>query len=202
MSWDEYPSWFRRRCRWPYFFSDWFKDVDEITVEIERMMEDMFKKFTDRIPESMVRRQKLSGGNTVRQSGPFIWGWSLTMGPDRKPVVREFGNLKPSTWARPWEPPFNLKEERAPLVDILEGEEKIRVVAELPGVEKENIKLRATGRTLIISVDAKERKYYKELELPGKVNPSSAKSSYKNGVLEVEFKRVEERPRGVRIEIE
>lgn len=53
-----------------------------------------------------------------------------------------------------------------------------------------------------ISVDAKERKYYKKLELPGKVDSSSAKSSYKNGVLEVELKKAEEKPKGIRIKIE
>lgn len=202
MPWDDYPRWFRRRSRWPFFFSDWYKGVDEIMREMERMMEDVFKEFTDRIPESMVRERKLPDGSTFREMGPFIWGWSMTMGPDRQPKIREFGNLKPSTWVRPWEPPFNLKEEREPLVDVMEDERRIRVVAELPGVEKEDIKLHATERTLVISVDTKERKYYKELELPGKADPPSAKSSYKNGVLEVELKKMEEKPTGVRIKIE
>ena len=126
----------------------------------------------------------------------------MTMGPDWKPVIRQFGNLKPSTLARPWEAPFDLREEREPLVDVMEDEREINVIAELPGVEKEDIKLHATERTLVISVDAKERKYYKELELPSKVDPSSAKSSYKNGVLKVELKKVEEKPRGVQIKID
>lgn len=203
MSWDEYPSWFRKRRRWPTFFDDWyFRDMEEMMKDMERMMEDMLREFTDRIPESLVRERKLPDGSTFREMGPFVWGWSITMGPDRKPVVREFGNLKPSIWARPWEPPFDLREEREPLVDVLEDEREIRVIAELPGVEKEDIKLHATERALVISVDAKERKYYKELELPAEVDPSSAKSSYKNGVLEVELKKVKEKPRGVRIKIE
>lgn len=204
MSWDEYPSWFRRRRRWPSFFGDWyFRDIEEMMKDVERMMEDMFKEFTDRIPESLVRERKLPDGSTFKEMGPFVWGWSMTMSPDRRPVIREFGNLKPSTWARPWEPPFDLKEEREPLVDVLEGHEDIRVIAELPGVEKQDIRLYATGRTLTISVDTKERKYHKELELPAEVDPKSARSSYKNGILEVTLRRVEEKKlRGERIKIE
>jgi len=28
--------------------------------------------------------------------GPFVYGYSFSMGPDGKPVIREFGNVKPS----------------------------------------------------------------------------------------------------------
>jgi len=170
--------------------------------DVERMMEDTFREFTDWIPKGLLRERKLPNGSTFKEMGPFVWGWSMTMSPAGKPVIREFGNLKPSSWARPWQPPFDLREEREPLLDVLEDEREIRVIAELPGVEKQDIKLHATERTLLISADAKERKYYEELELPAKVDPSSAKSSYKNGVLEVELKKAEEKPKGVRIKIE
>lgn len=170
--------------------------------DIDRMMEDMFKEFANQIPKSMVRERKLPDGSNIREMGPFVWGWSIRMGSDRKPVIRSFGNLTPSFRRRPWEPPFDLKEEREPLVDVLEDEREIKVFAELPGVEKEDIKLHATERTLVISVDTKERKYYKELELPAKIDSSSAKSSYKNGVLEVKLRKVEEKPRGVWIKID
>jgi len=203
MSWDKYPYWFGRRRRWSTIFNNWgFRDADEILEEMERVMDEMFREFPEWIPKSLVKERKLPDGSTFKEIGPFVWGWSMTVSPDRKPVIREFGNLKPSIRARPWEPPFNLKEERGPLVDVLEDGREIKVIAELPGVEKEDIKLHATERILVISVDTKERKYYKELELPAKVDSSSAKSSYKNGVLEVELKKAEEKPKGVRIKIE
>jgi len=73
----------------------------------------------------------------------------------------------------------------------------------LPGVEKNDIKLKGTEKTLTISVDTPRRKYYKEVELPAKVEPKNAKSTYKNGVLEVTVeKRKEEKPVGEPIRIE
>jgi len=77
-------------------------------------------------------------------------------------------------------------------------------VAELPGVEKEDIKLSGTEDILTIMVDTAQRKYFKEVSLPGKVRVREAKSQYKNGVLEVTLPRAKDGkpPRGEPISIE
>jgi len=69
-------------------------------------------------------------------------------------------------------------------------------------VEKEKIKLTGTENKLTISVEAPERKYFKEIEIPEKVNPKKAKTSYKNGVLEVTLPKKEETPSKEEIKIE
>jgi len=164
-------------------------------------MQRFFRDFVERVPGYFMREQKPSEGEAAKGPGPFVWGWSMTVDPDGKPVIREFGNLKHSSSARPWECPFQFRAEREPLVDVIEDKNVVRVIAELPGVEKEEIELRATESTLVISVNNKERRYYKELELPCRVDPSKAKSSYKNGVLEVELWKAEDKSSGVRIDV-
>ena len=69
------------------------------------------------------------------------------------------------------------------------GESEIIVVAELPGVEKEELKVRVKGKTLTIDVDNPQRPYHKEISLPAKVRKEDAKSSMRNGVLEVRLKK-------------
>jgi len=77
------------------------------------------------------------------------------------------------------------------------------VVVELPGVEKQDIKLYGTENSLTISVDTPQRKYYKEVQLPSMVDSKLAKSTYKNGVLEITMpKKKEEKPKGELINIE
>lgn len=204
MTWDEWRDWFERsRRRFP-FFGDWhLRNIDEIMRDMERMMKEMFRGFTERIPRELTRERKLPDGSVIRGTGPIVWGYSITMGPDGKPVIREFGNLKPSAQRRPWEPPFSLKEEREPLVDVVETKDEVRVVAELPGVGKEDINLFAASNSLTVKVETEERKYHKELELPSEVDPKSAKSTYKNGVLEVTLKKTEKKkPEGAPINIE
>jgi len=96
-----------------------------------------------------------------------------------------------------------VKEEREPLVDIVETNEDVHVVAELPGVEKKDIKLHGTEDSLTISVDTPQYKYYKEVELPTKVKVKDANSTYKNGVLEVVLPKAEtgNKPKGQPIDI-
>lgn len=191
---EDFPDWFRRK-RSP-FFRSWF-DIDDVFREMEKMMEEEFKMFTSRVPKDYVKEKKLPDGSTVRELGPFVYGYSVKIGPDGKPEIREFGNVKPSRLGP------QVKEEREPLVDIFETNGEIHIVAELPGVDKKDIKLHGTEDTLTISVDVPQRKYYKEIELPAKVKIKDAKTEYKNGVLEVKLPKLEERkPKGEPIGIE
>jgi HSP20 family protein len=165
---------------------------------MERMIEEEFKTFTSRIPKDYVRERKLPDGTTVREWGPFVYGYSVKIGPDGKPEIREFGNVKPSRMG-----PL-VKEEREPLVDVIETDGEVHVVAELPGVEKKDIKLHGTEDLLTISVDTPQRKYYKEVQMPAKVDVKKAKTEYKNGVLEVKLPKTKEekKPKGEPIEID
>lgn len=181
--WDE---WFRRRRRFPLF------------REIDKMFEDMFRELSRTFPEELVKERKLPDGSTVKTWGPYVYGYSMSVGPDGKPSIREFGNMRPT---RPGLP--RPVEEREPLVDLVTGEKVIQIIAEVPGVEREDINRLTTEDQLTISVDTERRKYRKEVDLPIKVDPKSAKASYKNGVLEVTLERLEEKkPRGQRISIE
>ena len=203
MSWEEdFPEWFRRRRRFPFFggfFGDRFFD------DLNKMMEDMFKEMTRDLPGDLFRERRLPNGTVRKEYGPFVYGYSMTMGPDGKPVIREFGNVKPS--AKPTSlgvprPGLEVKEEREPLVDAIDEGETVRVIAELPGVEKSDINLNCTGASLSIRVDTPKRKYHKELDLPAEVDPDTSKASYKNGVLEVVLTKVKPRVRGKEIKIE
>jgi len=193
---EDYPDWFRKR-RYPLSRDFFFWDIDRIFREMEKMMEEEFKNFTSQIPKDYVRERKLPDGSTAREWGPFVYGYSMKIGPDGKPEIREFGNIKKSLRGP------QVKEEREPLVDIVETDGEVHVVVELPGVEKSDIKLHGTEDSLTISVDTPQYKYYKEVTLPAKVNVKEAKSAYKNGVLEVTLPKAEagKKPKGEPINV-
>lgn len=187
MSDEFWDRWFRRRFS-P--FRSIFEDIEDMFREMERFMSREFKEFSRKTPENLIREKTLPDGTKVREWGPFIYGYTFTIGPDGKPKVREFGNVKPEM--RFGYPKISIREEREPLVDVMETDNEVKVIAELPGVEKKDIKLYGTENTLTISVDTAERKYYKKVELPSAVDAKSAKASYKNGVLEVRLKKKRE----------
>jgi HSP20 family protein len=193
---EDFPEWFKRR-RKTLDKDPFFGDIDEMFREMEKRMEEEFKNFTTRVPKDYVRERKLPDGSTAKEWGPFVFGYSMKIGPDGKPEIQEFGNLKKSLKGP------EVKEEREPLVDVIETENEIRVVAELPGVEKTDIKLHGTEDSLEISVDTEHYKYYKEVQLPAKVRVKEAKSTYKNGVLEVVLPKSEapKKPKGEPIDI-
>lgn len=197
MSEDDFPRWMRKK-RFP-FFSMFTRDLDDYFEAMDRYFEELFKDVQERVPRELVRERDLPGGGKIREMGPFVYGYSVSVGPDGKPVVREFGNIKPSGRGRK---PVELSDRREPLVDVLDEKDEVRIIAELPGVEKENINLSVEGRSLTISVE-EPRKYYKAVDLPTDVEAESIKASYKNGILEVSIKKPKpEKRRGRKIDIE
>ncbi|WP_440946485.1 archaeal heat shock protein Hsp20 [Methanosarcina sp. T3] len=141
--------------------------------------------------EEMFERLSSDMGMSMDNFGqhPFVYGFSVTQRPGEDPEIREFGNIPMFEQTETGEKRY--LDIRKPLIDVLETEEKIHVIAEMPGIEKENIQLNATDLILDIETLDGNPKYSERVELPVKVDPQSAKATYKNGVLEVTFQRLE-----------
>ena len=194
-SWDD---WFKRFRERKGFF---FPEIDKVMDEIEREMTKSFRDMESSMPRDMIRVRRLPDGSVRREYGPFVYGYSVKIGPDGKPIVREFGNIKPGS-GREGQPPLNLQDQREPLVDVIEEDDQFVIVAELPGVNKEGIQLHLSNHTLKIKVETPDRRYYKELVLPVEIDENTARSTYKNGVLETTIKKKKLKDQGTRIKIE
>jgi len=187
-SWDDFPEWFRRRGFISPFRNWPFGDIDSMIREMEEIFEKEFKEFQKKVPKDLKHERSLPDGSKVREWGPFVYGYSIKFDPDGKPKITEFGNVKPSVKGGPLgsrKPTLNFKEVWEPIVDVFQNNGEIKVIVELPGVAKSDIKLDATEEILTISVDSSSKKYHKEIELQERIKPEEAKSTYKNGILEV-----------------
>jgi len=195
---DEGDEGFRRRRR-GFPFGSWpFGGIDEMMRDIERAFSEQFKEFEKEIPKNLVREKKLPDGTVRKEIGPIVYGYSMTVGPDGKPVVREFGNVRRGEGA-PWRA---IEDKREPLVDVVSSDKEVRVIAEIPGVSREDVDVTVNEKSLVISVDTERRKYHKELDLPGVVDPQAASSTYNNGVLEVTLPLKSKGGKGVRVRVE
>ena len=180
------------------FFDDMFRGFDQMRREMEREFEDLEK----RIPKDLVREYTTPEGGKIREAGPFVYGYSMTVGPDGKPRVREFGNIKPSRgfggMARP-----EISGELEPLVDITSTDNEVKVVIEMPGINKNNIRINAYDQTLEVKSDDPKRKYHKAIEVPPETDIETAKSTYNNGILEITFKKKDQtKSKGKTIKVE
>ena len=76
-------------------------------------------------------------------------------------------------------------------LDVHETEEQLRVVADIPGVDKNDIELKCDGTTLTLDATGSSRRYSERIDLPATVDEHSASATYNNGVLEVVFERAD-----------
>ena len=83
----------------------------------------------------------------------------------------------------PIKPLYISPKFRAPFVDVMVEEDTVRVLAELPGMEEEDVMVRVSGWELVISAEHEETGFYKRVVLPFTVSPQIHDLDFKNGVL-------------------
>ena len=108
MAWDDdLDRWFRRSRKWRGF------DFENI----EKIFDDMFSEMIESMPKNHYREERQPDRRVIKRLGPFVYGYSMTLGSDGKPVIREFGNVKPSMRSMPFgvsKPSLEVKGEREP----------------------------------------------------------------------------------------
>jgi len=102
---------------------------------------------------------------------------------------------------------FDIKNNvREPLVDINETKNEIKVIVELPGINKEDMDLRVKDNNLIIKAIIKKtntenkenvlyqersyQQYYRVVPLPEYANTKKINAKYNNGILEITMPKI------------
>ena len=114
-------------------------------------------------------------GEIKLPGGKAMYGFSVKIGGEGIPKLEHFGNIVRETEKGPV-----IEKEREPVVDVHEEEDRIEVLAELPGVMEKTITHEIKDDVLILNAGGNGRKYCKEVQLPAKA--SVLKTSYKNGI--------------------
>lgn len=109
-------KWWRwkKRSEWDEFFKEFDK--------LEKMVDDLVNGSTTDASSKEQGERKFPN--------PYVLGFSVSIGPDGKPQVHKFGSLQSSVQDSV------IREEREPLVDVLDDKKDVVVIAELPGVER------------------------------------------------------------------
>jgi HSP20 family protein len=168
----------RMMRRGPQDFDEWLRDP----------FEEMMRELEEEMPEE---------SKEMKRYGPFIYGFSYTKEPGKEPEIKEFGNIKPSY--RKLEP--SPGGEREPLTDVIDLKDAYEVVVELPGVEKDDLRLHATDDSLEIKTEG-GTKFFKVVTFETPVKSETAKATYKNGVLSVTIKKRENEKKRTAIPLE
>ena len=127
-----------------------------------------------------------------------------------------FDQMIADWWSRPFNSllrlPRTLMGEtfslRAPAVDVFEGENEVTIKAEVPGLDKGDLKIDLSDSMVTISGEKKKEENIKEeaysysersygtfsrsLHLPCAVQTDKAKATFKEGILELKLPKTEE----------
>jgi HSP20 family protein len=166
-----------------------------------RIFEEMDKEFSE--AEDMLNRMF----RTVRQSSasesqtfPYYYGYQITVGPDGKPHIREFGNARPSAKGL-----IEQSTVREPLVDtnLDEKDNTLTITAEMPGITKQDVKVAVDDGLVTIHAEKGDKKYHTELPIDAELDSDTAKATYTNGILELKIKlKKPPKPKAKEIKVE
>jgi HSP20 family protein len=144
------------------------KKIEEFGLDFEKLEEIVDKLMQQMAPDLQANPDK-----------PAIIGFSMRLSSDGKPLVEEFGNVS-KAGLKPV-----VAKVREPLVDIQLAEKNVFVTVELPGVEKENVKLNIPDEQTLEIIVAGQNSFYKKLSLPVQIKKEQSKAKFKNGILEI-----------------
>jgi HSP20 family protein len=157
--------------------------------------------FDDDEPFNDVFEQMFEQMNEMMEQmgmGGSFEGFRMTNRPGEEPNFERFGE---GGDANPFAG-FEGFDDASTHVDVLDEGDVVRVVADLPGVEKDDIRVAVSGDELKIQASNEDREYDERVNLSAIVDEDSGEATYNNGVLEITFEKVEDGENDKEIEIE
>jgi HSP20 family protein len=129
--------------------------------------------------------QELSKTGEIHGSGKEvrgIYGFTVKVGlGEDGPRIEPFGNIRRDAKSGRTE----VQEVREPMVDVFEEDDHLLILAELPGIGKDDVHIDLRDDVLTISAEKRDKKYRKEVLLPRTVSKEKMQISCNNGVLEI-----------------
>jgi HSP20 family protein len=111
-----------------------------------------------------------------------IYGFTVKVGlGDQAARVEPFGNIRTDKTTGQ----AVVEEIREPVVDLFEEKDHLLIVAEMPGISAADVKIEARDDVLTITAAKGDKKYRKEVLLPGSYPKGKMRLSCNNGVLEI-----------------
>jgi HSP20 family protein len=158
------------------------KNLRDMLDELDRYFDEFERSLEEAVRSSVNMGQKAF-------SKPVVTGMAMGFGPEGKPRIQFFGDnlVGPDGFRSP------IYEQ---VVDEKEG--NLRLLVELPGVEKEDVQISALEDKITLEATKGERLYRTEIVLQRDIDPDSGVASYRNGLLEVVFKLRDNTNKGYR----
>jgi HSP20 family protein len=87
-------------------------------------------------------------------------------------------------------PTLSLIEEKQPIVDVFDEEDHLLILAQLPGMDEKDVKVKADNNTVTIMAENAAKKYLETIRLPSYVKKGKVKFTYRNNILQAKLKKI------------
>lgn len=117
-----------------------------------------------------------------------LYGFTITMGPNEKPLIKEFGPIKPSTVGSFLGASSMFRDstvDKDYLLDVYDEGDKVIIIIEAPGSTSVDVVVDSSKHRALIKTNTGTR----VAELPAKVEDKPLRISCKNGVCEIVLKK-------------
>ena len=132
-------------------------------------------------------------GEALRESGEIrgpggkvkgVYGFNIKVGLGEEGLkVEPFGNVRKDEQTGR----AIVDEVREPMVDVFDEQDHVLVVAEMPGVSEEDVRLELADDILTVAAEHGDMKYRREVLLPATFTEQHMSHRCRNGILEVRF---------------
>ena len=85
---------------------------------------------------------------------------------------------------------LSLIKERQPIIDVFDEEDYLLVLAQLPGMDKQDVKVKADENTVTITAENAVKEYLETIKLPSHVMKGMVKFTYRNNILQAKLKKI------------
>jgi len=123
------------------------RDIEYMDREKHRMF-DEFNELSANTSKDSIREYEIQDDGKIRKVNPFVYGYSIIIGPDGKPHVKEFRNVKPKVVTE--DKATNIQRslnkssislDRELLFDVTSTDKEVKGLLEIPGIKEEDIKI-------------------------------------------------------------
>ncbi len=154
----------------------------DVLAELDRYFDEFERSVQDSIRASLA-----AGGSFFTR--PVVTGVAMGLTPEGRPSVQFFGDKLEGR-----------EGYRTPIYEQLLDDKAgtLRLIIELPGVEKDAIDISAQEGKVVIQTNQTGRKYKVEIPLKNEIDPESGRAAYSNGILDTVFELRQKTNKGYR----
>ena len=162
------------------------------------------KEWIEQMLELQKKAQQMHP-NWANQFSEMLKSLSGTWAPSNQPAA---GPGEVGSWQNVWNTmDVEGEKDSGPLLTIMEGHKTVTVSGILPGVKLGQLYLKLRGNTLIVSGESTSMntkgtsgRFSRSIKLPVEVEAQTAKAAYRNGYLEIRFRKKQQNEHTIQVE--